>query len=129
MTSLPRLRPPPLPPKNPVSPPLPQVFLLQALLRGNSYPRTQAAFDSLAKDGKSWDKLIAAPLARIAEDPLFRVDGEWTLPQFQRRLAGMRIPMPRATSVESMLCAHGNRRVTWRAIFECGEITSRQVCE
>eukprot|EP00752_Nemacystus_decipiens_P008322 g7437.t1 len=104
-----------------------KVFLLQALLRGNRYPPTQAAFAALAKAGQPWDKLIAAPLARIAEDPLFRVDGEWTLPQFQPRLAGVRIPMPRATSVECMLCAHGNRRATWHAIFDCGEITSRQI--
>lgn len=112
---------------NPVAPP-PQVFLLQALLRGHPYPRTQAAFDALAKAGKPWVKFIAAPLVRIADDPLFRVYDEWMLPQFQPQLAGKKVPMPRATSVESMLCTHGNRRATWHAIFECGEITSRQVC-
>lgn len=104
-----------------------QVFLLQALLRGQQYPRNRAAYDALAKAGKPWDKLVAAPLARVAEDPLFRVAEEWTLPQFQKKLAGKKISLPRATSVESMLCTHGNRRATWYAIFECGEITSRQV--
>ncbi|CAN0411321.1 unnamed protein product, partial [Hapterophycus canaliculatus] len=74
-----------------------------------------------------WDKLIAAPLARIAEDPLFRVAEEWTVPRFQEPLAGKKVPLPQCTSVESMLCAHGNRRVTWHAIFECGEITSKQI--
>lgn len=127
MTSFPHSETPPPPIYSVV--PSPQVFLLQALLRGNSYPRTRIVFDALAEAGKPWDLLVAAPLARIEEDPLFRVDEGWTLPQFQPRLAGMRIPMPRATSVESMLCAHGNRRATWHAIFECGEITSRQVCE
>lgn len=104
-----------------------KVFLLQALLRGERYPRTQAAYDALAKAGKPWHELIASPLARIAEDPLFRVADEWTAPGFQESLAGAKMPLPRCTSVESMLCAHGNRRVTWHAIFECGEITSRQV--
>ncbi|CBJ28634.1 conserved unknown protein [Ectocarpus siliculosus] len=104
-----------------------KVFLLQALLRGERYPRTQAAYDALAKAGKPWHELIAAPLARIAEDPLFRVADEWTAPGFQESLAGAKIPLPRCTSVESMLCAHGNRRVTWHAIFECGEVTSRQI--
>ncbi|CAM9911654.1 unnamed protein product [Scytosiphon promiscuus] len=104
-----------------------KVFLLQALLRGQPYPRDQAAFDALADAGKPWDKLIAAPLARIGEDPLFRVADEWTVPVFQETLAGKKIPLPQCTSVESMLCAHGNRRITWHAIFECGEITSKQI--
>jgi len=104
-----------------------QVFLLQAILRGQQYPRTRAAYDVLAAAGQPWDKLVAAPLARIDEDPLFRVAEGWALPGFQERLAGKKIPLPRATSVESMLCAHGNRRVTWHAIFECGEVTAKQV--
>lgn len=69
---------------------------------------------------------MAAPLSKIAEDPLFSVDDEWTVPGFQERLAGKNIPRPKSTSVASMLCAHGNRRVTWHAIMDCGQITSAQ---
>lgn len=104
-----------------------QGFLLQALLRRHKYPPTQMAYDALTKAGKPWDKLIAAPLACISEDPLFRVADAWTLPSFQEQLAGQPIPLPQCNSVESTLCAHGNRRATWDVIFECGEITSRQV--
>ena len=102
------------------------MYLLQALLRSERYPKTQHIYNALAKAGLHWDKLIVAPLVRIAADPLFIVDEEWTSPGFQRKLSGKRVPRPKRASVESMLCAHGNRRVTWHAILDCGEITPTQ---
>lgn len=103
-----------------------QVFLLQALLRSECYPATQKAYDALSKAGRPWDKLVVAPLARIDEDPLFRVDGDWLATGFQKQLAGQKVPRPHSTSVESMICAYGNRRVTWHAILDCGQITMTQ---
>lgn len=106
---------------------LTQVFLLQALLRGTRYPKSRELYDALSAAGRPWDTSIAAPLARVAQDPLFRVDPEWTVSGFQEKLAGRRVPRPAPVSVEAMLCAHGNTRSTWHAILDCGQITPAQV--
>lgn len=106
-----------------------QVYLLQALVRGETYPTSKEEFQALSKhDGKSYFTRFALPLAAIDADPLFAVGEGWMRAEFDETLAGKRIARPTCTEVGSMMMVHGNRRVTWHAIFDCGEITPAQVC-
>lgn len=104
-----------------------QVFLLQMLVRRQTYPKDETAYNVLAAKGHSWDKTVVVPLSVISGDPLFRVNDDWTATGFQARLVGKPIPKPASSSVDSMLCAHGNRRATWHAILDCGQVTPAQV--